>query len=237
MSGAPVGVSSPNAVPASLRTVVPSMPGATRLVLVRHGEAVCNVSGVVGGRRGCTGLSPAGAEQAASLHRRLAASGALAGAGALYSSVLPRALETAAAIAPAVGDGGLEVVADCDLCELHPGEGDGLTWEQFTARFGEPPWDDDPDVPLAPGGESWAGFVERAGSALEELTRRHRGEVVVVVCHAGVIESALLRFLPLEMGAKLRLRTDHTSITEFESDVDGGAWRLLRYNDAVHLTG
>ncbi|HLX89809.1 MAG TPA: histidine phosphatase family protein [Acidimicrobiales bacterium] len=227
----------PGTVPASVRAVVPSVPGATRLVLVRHGEATCNVSGVVGGRLGCTGLSTLGLEQAASLARRLAAHGELAAAKALYASVLPRALDTAATIAPAVGNGTLEVVADCDLCELHPGEGDGLTWEQFTARFGEPPWDDDPDVPLAPGGESWSGFVERAGGALEAVARRHPGEVVVVVCHAGVIEAALLRFVPIEKGARLRLRTDHTSLTEFESDPGGGAWRLLRYNDAAHLAG
>ena len=221
-------------VPAGVRTVVPSAPGATRLVLVRHGEAVCNVTGVVGGQRGCTGLSPTGWEQANALYRRLAETGALAGASALYSSVLPRALDTAATIAPAIGNGALEVVADCDLCELHPGEGDGLTWEEFVARFGEPPWADDPDVPLSPGGESWSAFVRRAGDALERVAQRHPGELVVVVCHAGVIESALLRFMPVETGARLRLRTEHTSLTEFEADSDG-AWRLLRYNDAAHL--
>lgn len=225
------------AVPAGIRMVPPVSDSATRLVLVRHGEAECNVAGVVGGRRGCTGLSRRGAEQADALRRRLAATGALAGAGALYASVLPRALETAAAIAPVVGHGALEIVADCDLCELHPGEGDGLTWEQFTARYGEPKWGDDPTTELCPGGESWAGFVERAGSALAAVAGRHCGQVVVVVCHAGVIESALLRFLPLEYGARLRLRTEHTSLTEFETDDDGATWRLLRYNDAAHLEG
>ena len=222
-------------VPAGVRTVPPAPELATRLVLVRHGEAVCNVSGVVGGPRGCTGLSPAGVRQAEALRDRLAAGGALRGAAALYSSVLPRAVETAGIIRSAVGDGSLEVVADCGLCELHPGEADGLTWPEFTARYAEPDWDAEPDTALAPGGESWSSFTARAAGALEGVGRRHPGETVVVVCHAGVIESAMLRLLALPPGARLRLRTEHTSLTEFEADERGSAWRLLRYNDAAHL--
>ncbi len=37
-------------VPDGVRRIFPSRPDATRIVLVRHGEAVCNVNGVVGGR-------------------------------------------------------------------------------------------------------------------------------------------------------------------------------------------
>ena len=62
----------------------------------------------------------------------------------------------------------------------------------------------------------------------------HRGELVVVVCHAGVIESSLLAFLPVAPGrGRLRLPTEHTSLTEWELGDDG--WRLVRYNDAAHL--
>lgn len=220
-------------VPPALRTVRPSAPGATRLTLVRHGEARCNVAGVVGGRRGCTGLTEQGMGQAEALRRRLAETASLAGATALYSSVLARARQTAAVIAPAVGEGTLEATEQCDLCELHPGEADAMTWEEFSVRFGEPPWDTDPGVPLAPGGESWSGFVERAAAALEALAGRHPGEHVVVVCHAGVIEAAMLRLLPLDPGVtRLGLSTVHTSLTDLEH---AGDWRLLRYNDAAHL--
>ena len=218
--------------PAGVRTTGPRPDGATRLVLVRHGEASCNVAGVVGGRRGCTGLTPAGVRQAQALLARLLDSGELAGADVLYASVLPRALETAAIVAPAVGRG-LAVVPDCDLCELHPGEGDGLAWPEFSARFGEPNWDVDPTTPLAPGGESWKGFVTRASGALATLAERHRGETVVVVCHAGVIEASLIGFVPVAGARRLKLRTEHTAITEWERA--GEEWRLLRYNDAAHL--
>jgi len=223
-------------VPAGVRTTAMPAQRSTRLVLVRHGEAMCNITGVVGGIRGCTGLSAIGVRQAEALRARLVESGELAEAEALYASVLPRALQTAAIVGPAVGpDGTLEVVADCDLCELHPGEGDGLTWPEFSQRFGEPEWDVEPTTVLAPGGESWSGFVDRVAGALDVLATRHRGQLVVVVCHAGVIEASLIAFVPVVPARRLKLRTEHTALTEWEWSEDG--WRLLRYNDAAHLAG
>ena len=103
-------------------------------------------------------------------------------------------------------------MADCDLCELHPGEADGLTWDEFRDRYGEPDWDVDPDSVVAPGGESWTGFVDRvAASALTALSERHHGELVVVVCHGGVIEASMLSFLPGGPGrGRLGLPTEPT---------------------------
>lgn len=219
-------------VPAGVRTVADAAGTATRIVLVRHGEAVCNVAGVVGGRIGCTGLSDRGRHQVDALRRRLHESGELAAATTLYASVLPRAVETAAIIAPAVGSGALATVQDCALCELHPGECDGLAWGDVVARFGEPDWDVDPTVPLSPGGESWSSFVERASAAVAALADRHPGELVVVACHAGVVEATMLSWLaPAQR--RLGLRTIHASMTEWERGERG--WRLSRYNDAAHL--
>ncbi|MGD0379337.1 MAG: histidine phosphatase family protein [Acidimicrobiales bacterium] len=205
----------------------------TRVVLIRHGEAVCNVAGVVGGHTGCTGLSPTGKRQAEALAARLVKTGELSDVTALYASVLPRALETGAIVSPGIGDGG-EPVGDCDLCELHPGEADGLTWDEFRVRYGEPDFDADPDSAVAPGGESWSSFVARASGAVARVAGAHRGERTVIVCHAGVIESTMLAFLPVAPGrSRLGLPTEHTSLTEWEMTEDG--WRLVRYNDAAHL--
>jgi probable phosphoglycerate mutase len=225
-----------NGPPRGLRTVPPAVPTSTQLVLVRHGEAVCNVAGLLGGPKGCGGLTERGVAQVEALAGRLRRTGELGTVDALYASVLPRAVETAALLAPALGvaaDGpALEVRQDCDLCELHPGEGDGLTWDEFVARFGVPDWDTDPDRPLAPGGESWIGFLARAGDGLEAVARRHPGRLSVVVCHGGVIEAAMSRFLPFDAVPARRawLRTEHASLTQFERP-DGGDWVLRRYND------
>ena len=225
--------------PEGIRTTSLPSHRATRLVLVRHGEAVCNVSGVCGGRAGCTGLTERGIQQVELLRDRLAVTGELVGTDALYASVLPRAIQTAEFLAPALvgGDGpGLSVISECGLCELHPGEADALTWAEFGERFGQLDWDENPDQVIAPGGESWTGFVNRAADMLMMLADRHPGQLVVVACHAGVIEASLLGLLPVaggRQGARLQLRTQHASLTSWE--VDDGRWRLLGYNDSAHL--
>ncbi|HXQ75227.1 MAG TPA: histidine phosphatase family protein [Acidimicrobiales bacterium] len=231
----PTGSDPPGGAPPSgVRTVPPVPVVSTRIVLVRHGEALCNVTGVVGGRTGCTGLSPAGVREAEALRARLVGSGELAAAAAVYASVLPRALETAAIAAP--GLRGMEAVPDCELCELHPGDADGLTWVEFADRYGGPDWDRHPDAVLAPGGESWTGFVRRVSTVLTATAARHRGELVVIFCHGGVVEASMEAFFPVAPGrGRLRLRTAHTSLTEWELGPDG--WLLLRYNDAAHLAG
>lgn len=221
--------------PTGVRTNSPQPPAATRMVLVRHGEAVCNVDGVIGGLVGCRGLTAAGAGQARELAERLGRTGELSDVAALYASVLPRAVETAELLAPALDrwrDGPpLEIMTDCGLCELHPGQADGLTWDEYVTRFGGPDWDTDPGEPLAPTGESWTGFVERASAAVAGLADRHPGRLVVVVSHAGVIESTVLRFLPVgPTTARLGLRTAHASLTVWEQWAR--RWTLRRYNDA-----
>ncbi len=229
------------APPAGVRTVSPPSRAATRLVLIRHGEAVCNVSGVCGGPEGCEGLTDLGRRQVEDLRDRLLASGELRGADALYASVLPRAVETAQLVAPALGPtgpgarpGSPPLVTDCGLCELHPGEADGLNWAEFTERFDLIDWDEDPDQPIAPGGESWTGFVRRVAEALDRLAGGHPGQLMVVACHAGVVEASLLAKLPVEgglAGTRLGLQTRHASMTTWE--VHGGRWHLLGYNDTA----
>ena len=136
------------APPAGIRTMGALAPSATRIVLVRHGEAVCNVSGVCGGPVGCTGLTDRGRAQVSVLAERLSETGELAGADALYASILPRAVETAVLLAPALqgpdDHGPMVPVQECGFCELHPGEADGLDWADFSSRFGNPDWDTDP---------------------------------------------------------------------------------------------
>jgi len=43
----------------------------TDLLVARHGEATCNTTGIVGGERGCTGLTDHGRQQAHQLAARL----------------------------------------------------------------------------------------------------------------------------------------------------------------------
>jgi probable phosphoglycerate mutase len=217
--------------------IFPPGEGATRLALIRHGEAQCNVNRVVGGRKGCSGLTDLGRRQVAALADRLYESGELRGATALYASVLPRATETAERLRPVVGPGPQAlgpVVEDCGLCELHPGDSDGMTWEDVLERFGVPDWDRDPSVPIAPAGESWSEFVVRASEAVRAVVRQHPGELVVAAVHAGVIESTLISFLEIPRRVSRRgwVRIAHASLTEWEWVPTEDRWTLLRFNES-----
>ena len=217
------------APPPGLRTTFEEDPSATRIVLIRHGEADVNVSGVIGGHRGCSGLTQRGQSQVHALAQRLVHSRELDAATVLVSSELARAKETAAILKvalPRVGD----VEIDCELCELHPGVADGLTWDELLERYGAADWRGDPTIPFAPEGESWVGFVERVGAGLEALALRHQSSTIVVATHAGVIEASILSLLMRSPDQRMGLSTKHASMTEWERSDRG--WRLLRYNDA-----
>jgi broad specificity phosphatase PhoE len=206
-------------------------PAGTRVVLIRHGESACSRVDVVGGRRGCTGLSERGRAQARALGERLSRSGELDDVAALYTSVLARAIETAELLRPSL-PAGLGPIEDCDLCELHPGEADGLTWFEVVERWGWPERGR-VDQPFAPGAESWLDFGARCRRALARVVERHPGERVALAVHGGVIEQAMMMVMGTPAARRLELLTENCSMTEIE--FDGDRRRLLRYNDLAPL--
>jgi len=206
-------------------------PTGTRVVLIRHGEADCNVAGRVGGPVGCTGLSDLGRRQANALRARLVHTNELADVAALYSSTLPRAMETLAIISSALPP--LEAVTDCDFCELHPGAADGLTWAEMIDQFGGVDWDVDPEQEFSPEGESWSGMSRRVRAAITRVGEQHEGQRIVIATHGGVIEHAMKWVQGCDDGARLQLRTEHCSMMEIELTADGP--QLLRYNDRAPL--
>ena len=207
-------------------------PG-TRLVIVRHGEAVSNAEDIVAGHEGCRGLTDLGRRQVEALSARLRRTGELAGAAALYSSILVRALETAEILRPAL-PARIPFDARCELCERHPGEADGMRWADYDERYGRLLPADDPHRPLSPGGESWVEFLDRAEAALYDVAEAHPGETAVISGHGGIVGASLVRFLGLpEHGGKARFHPDNSSMTEWA--FTGGRWWLVRFNDAAHL--
>jgi probable phosphoglycerate mutase len=210
------------------------------LVLIRHGEAQVHVDGILGGERSCSGLSTRGRQQATALRDRLKATGELDDVDVLYASTLPRAVETAEIIAPALGHPELRL--DRELREFDPGEADGLTWEEYEARYPIPEVRD-PHLRRAPGGESWAEFGERVERALGRVVEAHVDQTVVIACHGGVIEHAF-HLWGLSVLNGLHLDVENTGITEFLwgnpwpwHAPNPPSWRLVRHNDAAHLRG
>jgi probable phosphoglycerate mutase len=215
----------------------------TRIVLVRHGESMNQENKVVGGHKGCEGLSRRGRAQVQALADRLTRTGELAGAAALYSSVMPRAIETADILAPALGFDPDGIRRECDFCEHHPGEGDGLPWEEYEQRYPLPSaWD--PHLRRDPGAETWAEMTERVARGLDMLVREHAGETVVVACHGGVVVHSMMRWLHLDPAGTGRawIGPANSSLTEWRFgpnpfEKDTLAIELVRFNDHAHLVG
>jgi broad specificity phosphatase PhoE len=205
-----------------------------RLILVRHGDANAGFSGVIGGERGCTGLTPLGRRQAAALRDYLAQSGRVR-ADVLVASTLPRAIETAEIIAPGLGIETFDRVRD--LCEVHTGEADGLEWAEYGLRYGSFDMEAEPERVFAPEGESWNTFHARVREMLERVVREYEGQVVVAVCHAGVIMASMRLLLgtPLVDSSTAQLRPSNTGLTEWEHDGERARWSLHSFNEAHHL--
>lgn len=203
-----------------------------RLILVRHGDAHAGLTGVIAGRTGCRGLTDLGRMQAAMLRDRL--EGGQLAADVLMASELPRAIETANIIAPALGFD--DLVLDCDLCEVHTGAADGMQWTEYSRRFGHLDMAAEPDRVFAEGGDSWNSFHERVRTTLERLSTEHEGRNVVAVAHAGFIIATLtvLFGLPADHSTP-RLLPTNTGLTEWEHDASTRRWTLRTFNDAAHL--
>lgn len=204
-----------------------------KLVLVRHGDAHAGFHGPIGGPTGCSGLTDLGRSQARVLHDHLEATKRI-GVDHLVTSEIPRAIETAGIIAPALGF--TTVAQDCSLCEVHTGDADGVDWADYPTRFGSFDMFAEPDRVFAPNGDSWHSFHDRVRHAMTRYADGHSDETVMAVCHAGVIAASLrIHFGAVNDIDTARMVPTNTSLTEWEHDPLSGQWTLRSYNDARHL--
>ncbi len=210
---------------------------------MRHGESQAQELGIVGGHNGCRGLSARGRLQVETLRDRWKATGELGEVAALYASVMPRAVETAEILAPAFGDA--DVIQDCGFCEHHPGEGDGLPWEEYDRLYPFPADGWHPDLRRDPSGETWREMADRVAGGIDGLVERHGGSTVVVACHGGVIVHSMIRWLALSRDPDVQrawFSPENASITEWRHGASpyrlpASSWELVRFNDQAHLVG
>ena len=140
-------------------------------LLVRHGQSVFNVDGIVNGDPARDrGLSERGVEEA----RRLAGQLANYPIDVVVVSPFPRALETAAI---ALHGRDVPRVVDDDLGDVRIGELDGRTLEDY--RKSTP--HHDRNVPF-PGGESLNDAARRYAAAFARLCDREE-QSTLVACH------------------------------------------------------
>lgn len=217
---------------------MPAEPTFTQIVFIRHGESVANVGRIVSGPRTPGGLTPLGVRQSEALRDRLASTCELAGS-MLVSSGYERAIETASIIAPAFGVE--RPIIDERFGEHDPGPViDGMTFQDYSVLYGTPEFDRDPDVDVFPGGETARVFARRVIDATAAIIEAHRGGLVVVVAHGGVVGAIVRHVVGGPLVGGFDLFVTNTSITQIAEATFADRpprRRLVRYNDSAHLAG
>lgn len=203
----------------------------TEILLIRHGETAWNAVRRLQGHLDVP-LNAEGERQAAALARVLRSEGL----GAIWSSDLLRARQTAQPIAHACG---LPIQIEPGLRERCFGGFEGLMYADIGDRYpvAYSAWKArELDAPLPEGErtpETLRAFFERAMAAIAGLVAHCGHRKVALVTHGGVLECAY-------RAAQGRLPDTPRDFDIFNASINRLAWhggrlRLLNWGDVAHL--
>jgi probable phosphoglycerate mutase len=200
---------------------------ATRIFAIRHGQTAWNASLRIQGHADIP-LDTTGAWQAARLAEALADEGI----GALYSSDLQRARDTAAALA---GAAGLPLATEPGLRERCFGDFEGSTfleieqrWPEQSARWRKREADFGPG-----GGETLETFYARCVGTATRLAARHPGQTIALVAHGGVLDCLYRAATRVDLRAPRSWQLGNASINRLLHTAAG--FTLVGWNDVLHL--
>jgi probable phosphoglycerate mutase len=208
-------------------------PGATSILLVRHGESVPAVPGrpfpLVDGH-GDPELDPRGVAEAEAVGSRLGRPRFGEPVSAIYVTNLRRTAQTAAPLAAITG---LAPQVEAGLREVFLGEWEGGTYRLKLAEGGpvarrlmeEGRWD------VIPGAEADEDFVGRIRAALGRIAAAHPDRLVAAFTHGGVIG----RILCEATGARPMSFAGVANASISEVVVTTDRWLVRSYNDTAHL--
>lgn len=208
-------------------------PGATSILLVRHGESVAARADqpfpLVDGH-GDPELDPRGVQQAERIAQRLSRPRHGEKLSAIYVTNLQRTAQTAAPLADVLG---MEPKLEADLREVFLGEWEGGLYRMKIRENGpiarrlmeEGRWD------VIPGAEPEEALIGRIRAGIGRIASAHPDQLVAVFTHGGVIgrimaEAAGSRSLTFAWAA-------NGSISEIVVTADG--WVIRSFNDTAHL--
>ena len=204
-------------------------PGATDILLIRHGESQPIRDGVeipmLNGQSDPP-LDPRGVSEAECVADRLAGQHL----DAIYVSPLQRTHQTAAPLAQRLG---LTPRVEPDIREVFLGEWEGPAFRVHVSEgspvaqrmFEEERWD------VIPGAESSVALAERLRGALGRIAAAHQDKRVAVFAHGGVIGAICA--LATSSRPFAFVAADNASISHLV--ISGDHWILRRFNDTGHL--
>jgi adenosylcobinamide kinase/adenosylcobinamide-phosphate guanylyltransferase len=209
-----------------------------RLLLARHGETTWNSASRYQGQTDIP-LSLRGRRQAQALAARLAHEPI----AAIYASDLQRAAETAGIIAAEHRPRGTDAAPasptplrlEPRLREMSFGEWEGLTYAEIERLAPEhlARWNADRLNIAPPGGETLANLSARVRAVLDEITRNHAEQTVLVVAHGGSLRALMCLALGLPASAYWQFRFENASLSALEFHEPGAIVNYL--NDGAHL--
>jgi broad specificity phosphatase PhoE len=174
------------------------------LLLVRHGQSEWNALGLMQGQTADVPLTDLGHAQAVAGAQQLAA----LGPGALISSDLLRARQTADHCARATG---LPVTVSAALREQGYGVLEGRPSRELwdVVDWTDPQW-------AAEGGESLAGLYDRVAAFLDRLRAEPPADVVALVTHGDTIRAVQAAAAGLGPAALPAVTPPNGSVTRME---------------------
>lgn len=183
------------------------------VLLVRHGRSSANSGGVLAGRSAGVDLDETGRQQAERAGRRLAE----LPVSAVVSSPLDRCLQTAEAVAVALG-GGVDVQVDERLIECGYGDWTGAELKKLAK---DPLWkvvQAHPSAATFPAGESIREMQLRAVDAVRDWDGKVTADagaqaLWVAVSHGDVIKAVLADALGAHLDVFQRIVVDPASIS------------------------
>jgi broad specificity phosphatase PhoE len=207
------------------------MPQSTKVLLIRHGQSEGNAAGRFGGHTN-TPLSPRGRKQSIATAQALTSESL----SAIYSSDLPRAMQTAEPLAKLTR---IEIQPTDAFRERSVGVMEGLTFEEAAEKH--------PDQYAAllrrdfehvlAGGESYRQLLDRAARKLDEAIETHKGGRIAVFSHTGTICILALHLMGALDAPELKavwIASSNCGISRFDLREDGFL-RVLTVNDTRHL--
>ncbi|MFN8452625.1 MAG: histidine phosphatase family protein [Anaerolineae bacterium] len=196
-----------------------------RIVLIRPGETEWNRQGRWQGWVSIP-LNDLGRRQATALANFIRH----IGMGALYTSDLKRALETAECLAQPLG---FTPIPDPRLRERNIGLWQGLTLDEMRAWYPDEyaTMLSDIDGYRIPGGESRNDVRARVTKALNDILKQSSSETVGILSHTTAIKVLLGDLIPGYNPLEVDL--DNTSVTTIHRR--GDQWELVAVDDVMHL--
>jgi probable phosphoglycerate mutase len=199
----------------------------SRLFIVRHGRTKGNKDKIFRGRWDLP-LDDHGQSEVAKAGQALAD----VEIGAIYTSPMNRARQTASAVAnfQGVEPQDLEALIDIDYGQWTK-QADKDIAENQPKMYQK--WKSSPHEVVFPQGEGLTDLRKRLEPALYDLANRHSDQNIVLVSHRAPIKIMLLGALGLSNDAFWKVQIDTASISAF--DFTNNTFSLIFSNETCHL--